>query len=380
MSKTQTEDYLSKRFKPLQSLLCCPVSRGELSLLSLPELISRLPEHERARVPAETTAAFVSESVALAYPVIGQIISFLEQDALHLRNAETTARMPADPEAADVKESVKGWYDSFGWKKNEQGLYNDTALFSQCKPAGHGLYELESHLSLLSRLAGGAFVLDAASGAIAHPEKLAYSWFYRYRVSVDLSLAALKEADAKVGEKGYCCLADICRLPFRDDSFDGIVSAYTIQHIPDSQQAQAVKELYRVLHPSAHLCIITDVAHTRWHEGIVFFCRAIKKILKTLGLVGRSAPEAQAHETVTGSEPPHSLYFVTHDWKWWQRVGNKVTNRSSLECLRLFTKPEYELLFGQSTKPAKVIRVLQTCFPRLLARGSAFCLLDLYKP
>jgi len=38
------------------------------------------------------------------------------------------------------------------------------------------------------------------------------------------------------------------------------------------------------------------------------------------------------------------------------------------------------LLFGQSTKPAKVIRVLQTCFPRLLARGSAFCLLDLYKP
>jgi hypothetical protein len=33
-------------------------------------------------------------------------------------------------------------------------------------------------MSLLSRLSGGEFLLDAASGPIAHPEKLAYAWFY----------------------------------------------------------------------------------------------------------------------------------------------------------------------------------------------------------
>ena len=39
----------------------------------------------------------------------------------------------------DVKRSVKDWYDRFGWEKNEQGTYNDTAIWSQKEPVGKGL-------------------------------------------------------------------------------------------------------------------------------------------------------------------------------------------------------------------------------------------------
>src|SRR6056297_890629 len=41
--------------------------------------------------------------------------------------------------------------------------------------------------------------------------------------------------------------ADICNLPFKDDSFDVILCNHVLEHIPND--TQAIKELYRVLKP-----------------------------------------------------------------------------------------------------------------------------------
>lgn len=41
--------------------------------------------------------------------------------------------------------------------------------------------------------------------------------------------------------------ADICNLPFKDDSFDVILCNHVLEHIPND--IQAIKELYRVLKP-----------------------------------------------------------------------------------------------------------------------------------
>jgi len=41
--------------------------------------------------------------------------------------------------------------------------------------------------------------------------------------------------------------ADICQLPFEDDSFDMILCNHVLEHIPDDQKA--MQELYRVLKP-----------------------------------------------------------------------------------------------------------------------------------
>ncbi len=42
--------------------------------------------------------------------------------------------------------------------------------------------------------------------------------------------------------------ADICNLPFEDDSFDVILCNHVLEHIPDD--AKAMKELYRVMKPN----------------------------------------------------------------------------------------------------------------------------------
>ena len=379
MEQLQTEDHTLSQMRVLQRILCCPTAKTALSLVSLPDLVARLPEQERARLSAQTASAFVSESIGVAYPIVGRIISFLERDALRLQNAGIPAPVPTEAEDETVKQNVKAWYDEFGWKKNDKGLYYDTALFSQDKPTGHGLYSLASHLSLIDRLTGGEFMLDAASGALPHAEHHAYSWYYRYRICVDISLTALQEAERKVGGTGFCCLTDICKLPFWDGTVDGIVSAYTIQHIPEAQQVRALQELFRVLRPAAHLCVITEVQPTRWHHALFLGFRAIRKILRGLG-IGRSAarPESRADPAVV--RPPQQLYSRLHDWQWWRRRAEELTSQCSVECLRLLRKSEYEWLFGQSTRAAKLVRAGETCFPRSLARASAYCLIDLWKP
>jgi uncharacterized protein YbaR (Trm112 family) len=231
-------------FEPLQAIVCCPASKSSLKLVQLAQLLERLPEGGREPLPEGMIGAFVSESSLKAYPIIGGIVDFLDQDALSLSKEQALSTQGSFTGDTAVKQRVKDWYDQFGWKRHESGLYNDTRLFSQDKPVGFGLYELLSHVSVVEQLSEGDFVLDAASGPIPHQEKLTHSWFYKYRVCVDISLTALEEAHAKISGRGFCCMADICRLPFRDNVFDGVVSGYTIQHIPETDQAQAVKEVY----------------------------------------------------------------------------------------------------------------------------------------
>jgi uncharacterized protein YbaR (Trm112 family) len=70
------------KFVPLQTILCCPLSKTPLTLMPLQDLLAHLPESESRRIPLGTVGAFISEYASLAYPIIGDIVDFLEQDTL----------------------------------------------------------------------------------------------------------------------------------------------------------------------------------------------------------------------------------------------------------------------------------------------------------
>ena len=187
-------------FGPILKIICCPYTKTPLSIMGLPELQSSIFATDTSRIPDGTIGAMVSTASSRAYPIIGQVISFLEQDVLRISaNAESTDKSEL-LSLAPIKLEVKKWYDEFGWKETEAGQYGDTALFSQVGISAHGFYEMISHLSFLDRLMVGEFFLDAASGAIPHPEYFAYSWFYKYRVCVDISLTAPAGSSIKTWE------------------------------------------------------------------------------------------------------------------------------------------------------------------------------------
>jgi ubiquinone/menaquinone biosynthesis C-methylase UbiE/uncharacterized protein YbaR (Trm112 family) len=364
-------------FEPLEKIVCCPYSRSALSLVTVQELLSRLPEEERTRVPEDMTGAFVSEVSKIAYPIIGRIACFLEQNLLRLAENPRVECDGRDEESVSVRQSVKRWYDEFGWLRNESGRYNDTTLFSQGSITAHGVYELASHVSLLDRFPGGDFLLDAASGPIPHAEKLAYSSQYKHRVCVDLSSVALREAEAKLHEKGFYCMADISRLPFQDGVFDGVISFYTIQHIDEAQQSAAVAELYRVLKPGNHLCVITDLRRSNAHRAVVLALKILRKSRRLLS-IGKSRVADEQNEQLP--KLPHSLYFHTQELSWWRHQAHHLTNSYSLEGLRIFAKNEFELLFEHSIRAAKTVRALEALFPKFAAKMCSYLLVDIFKP
>jgi len=371
-----TQPSLLDRYGAFKTILCCPMTQGPLRLVGIDELLSHLSDVERKRMSPDTIGAFISDARGRAYPVTERVADFLEQDSLAIENRSLTGVPIAGTVAADdgIKRSVKDWYDQFGWKKNDSGSYIDTAIFSQSAPAGHGLYEMMSHLAILDRLKGGEFVLDAASGAIPHPEYLSFSWFFKTRVCVDMSSTGLVEAHAKLRPSDFCCMADICHLPFRNETFDGVVSGYTIQHIPESQQIPAIKELYRVLKPDTHLCILTE---TQTSASRDFLLRILNKLSRMFRPV-RPAPPANVMESE--KNPPHPLYCQLRTLAWWKTIAGELTKSHSAESLRIFSKSEFENFFEKSNRAAKWLRIIESVFPHWTANLSIYCLIDIYKP
>ena len=359
-------------FSPLLEILCCPYSKASLALVSLSELKAVLPKSESEKVLENTSGAMVSNVSKVAFPIIGSVVSFKEEHELKLSQEESDSNaFQPENEAAQISKTVQQWYDEFGWQRNSAGVYHDSSIYSSGSDYALRYYELNSHLSLLPNLMGGKFVLDAASGAIAHPEYLSYSWYYDWRVCVDLSMTGLNEAAKKIGKRGFCCLANIANLPFKDNVFDGIVSGYTVQHIPEANQKKAVSELYRVLKPGKACQIMT-----RLRIGTAG--RRARKILK---LIGKTPKTSVTHtNTEHEKEKRAELYGKSQTADWWKSLASELGSNFEMRTLRVMDDREFNYYIGNSAKKTQRLRLLESVFPRLLSRVSHYGLLVLNKP
>ncbi|HEX2696973.1 MAG TPA: class I SAM-dependent methyltransferase [Anaerolineales bacterium] len=183
-----------------------------------------------------------------------------------------------------TKQQVREFYDQVGWSQVGEGLYQN-ARYEDLRPVSRD-YIHKCHMRVKRYLAStGNILLDAGSGPVQWPEYLTYSEGYRYRLCLDISITALKEARNRLGSKGLFVVADIANLPFKSDAFDGLVSMHAIHHLPLSDHKQAYMEFARVLNPERSGVVING-----WHEPLLM--RAAEPFI-ALGRVlsGRSAKE-----------------------------------------------------------------------------------------
>ena len=91
---------------------------------------------------------------------------------------------------------------------------------------------------------------------------------YRWRMySLDLGMEGLRYASEYGLER--LAQADIRRLPYRDQSFDAVVSMDVIVHLPRGEEAQPLAEFARVLRPGGLLALrvsALDILRSR-HSG-----------------------------------------------------------------------------------------------------------------
>jgi len=147
----------------------------------------------------------------------------------------------------EIKQDVRKFYDQIGWQKVSAETYQNVK-YEDLRPVSRR-YIHKCHLRVNRYLKStGKYLLDAGSGPIQYPEYLTYSKEYQYRVCLDISIIALKEARGRIrSSHGLFVVADVANLPFRDQIFDGIVSLHTLHHLTVSDHISAYENLKRVL-------------------------------------------------------------------------------------------------------------------------------------
>ena len=155
----------------------------------------------------------------------------------------------------EIRSDVREFYDSVGWRQIGEGLYQN-ARYEDLRPVSQE-YIRRCHLRVLRYLPErGMLLLDAGSGPIQYPEYLEYSRGYRSRVCLDVSILALQEARARIGDHGLFVVGDVLSLPFSDNAFDGVVSLHTVHHVPAERQGEAFWEMHRVQAENARAVVV----------------------------------------------------------------------------------------------------------------------------
>lgn len=132
----------------------------------------------------------------------------------------------------------------------------------------------------------------------------------------------LKQHDYKVTtcdfEKGLDpdVVADIRKLPFRDDSFDLILACEILEHIPYSEVPSALNELARV----SKKLVIISIPYSTIYVNINFISNILKKVLN------------KDEKNVLLSLPCFFLKFYPDGFHYWE-MGTKNFPKKNIDQL-----------------------------------------------
>jgi len=216
----------------------------------------------------------------------------------------------------EVREEVRRFYDSVGWRRVGPGLFQN-ARYEDLRPVSQE-YIQRCHRRVLRHLnRTGKYLLDAGSGPIQYPEYLEYSAGYTHRLCLDLSALALREARERIGSHGMFVVGDVAHLPLRSGVVDGAVSLHTFHHLPAGEQRRAFGEMTRVLAPGAQAVVVYGWGRsapietwtglpTRWASSL---------LLAYARWRGRGGKAVRAAEAVERSDP-RGTHTFKHGYQW----------------------------------------------------------------
>jgi hypothetical protein len=272
------------------------------------------------------------------------------------------------PSDNDVKRQVREFYNQVGWQKISEGLYQN-ARYEDLRPITQE-YIHRCHMRVARYLASsGRFLLDAGSGPIQYPEYLEYSRDYEKRVCADISHTALQAARERIGDKGLYVVADVSKLPFADEVFDGVVSLHTIHHLPEGDHVPAYMELYRVLAPERSAAVVNGWDSSPLMDSMDRLKRRIK------GRKGRKVESSTAIEKEAGT------HVVKHDAAWLRGALDgkfeyqiRVWRTASTNVLRFFIREKW---FGRQW--LRLLFWLEERFPRFFGERGLYPLIVIRK-
>jgi len=213
----------------------------------------------------------------------------------------------------DTKKRVREFYDNIGWQQEDDGLYQN-ARYDDLRPVV-AEYIHKTRLRVNRGIVPtGRLLLDAGSGPVQYAEYLTYSEGYQHRVCLDISIQALSEARKRIGEHGLFVVGDITNLPFKPDTFDGIVSMHTIHHLPVEEHKHAYLELFRVLAPGRSAAVVNGWGYALLVNFLKPFIRIAKAV--RFALHGKKFNLWQKNSNLSNDEEQVGTFVNKTSAKW----------------------------------------------------------------
>ncbi|MBI9043071.1 MAG: class I SAM-dependent methyltransferase [Anaerolineaceae bacterium] len=201
----------------------------------------------------------------------------------------------------NIKQDVRQFYDKIGWQMEIDGFYQN-ARYEDLRPVSRE-YIHNCHLRINRHISSqGHLLLDAGSGPIQYPEYVTYSDGYDYRVCLDISIVALKEARKRIGDKGLFVVADVSNLPFKPEVFDGIVSLHTLHHLPQEDQIKAYFDLSRVLKTGKSAVLVNGWTVSPLMENTQWLVNLMERIGRVYLRLKNGAPEEEKTKSNKNTE------------------------------------------------------------------------------
>ncbi len=215
-------------------------------------------------------------------------------------------------------QGTRQYYEQGGWSvKDGQTVESTLFGYKEDGPIRRELHRVHIQRIRNALSPTGAPVKLLECGCGGHPESALFDLCESY-TGVDFSSAGVMLANKRLKAHSlpYKLLtADICRLPFKEASFDAIYSAHVLYHIanPKSQEA-ALQEIVRVLRPGGTAVLV--VVNPR---PVIFPVRLIKRLIADTPVVGSIANKLRP-------KPP--IPFKPMPLKW---IKSRLDKQSDVE-------------------------------------------------
>ena len=220
-----------------------------------------------------------------------------------------------------LKHQVSEFYDQIGWQKVQGDLYQN-ATYEDLRPVSQSYIE-RCHLRVNRHLQPqGKFLLDAGSGPVQYPAYLTYSAGYQYRVCLDISIVALKEARKRLKKHGLYVVADVSHLPFKNNSFDGVVSLHTLHHLTTIDQVASYFDIHRVLAPNKQAVVVNGWGITSLMNRTVWLVKLAERLNRKKTII-KAEPQKK---DIIPSQPQKRGTFVEKTSAEWlkKQLGGKI--------------------------------------------------------
>jgi SAM-dependent methyltransferase len=228
-----------------------------------------------------------------------------------------------------VSENVAHFYDHYGWVDQGAGRSGEDQLARRFPPA-YAKYTARSAdrtLALLAERYGSLLIVGCGDLPESHVRIAAG---FRRVTCMDISAAALRIAERKLGTSATYRRESIVETTLLDGLFDVAFCAHVLYHIDKDEQEAAVRQMVRVTRPAGRVVIL----YANPRSPFVIPGAIMREVKWRMG--------ARRGGNVSGPPP---LYYHVHPLDWWRRFRVEC-NVAFMPWEVIGSRPARALLWG----------------------------------